>query len=129
MKLNSKIKAFAVLSAILLPALIIMSMTKSTFQGGDVPEKYKTMKNPVKSDAASIAAGKVIYDKQCKMCHGVDGKKIKGKSDLTSKEFKAQTDGEIYFYTVEGIGKMPAYKNKIKEENDRWNVVNYMRSL
>jgi len=100
--------------------------------GWDVPAADKAIKNPVKADAASLLEGKNMYNKSCKMCHGEKGTgvgKMAGTSNFTSKEFKALTDGTIYYMVNTGQGKMPAYKNKIKADNDRWNLVNYMRSL
>lgn len=86
--------------------------------------------NAVKSDDASIVAGKAIYTKSCKMCHGEKGdSKAGAPSNFTSKEFKAQSDGAIYFKINKGFGKMPAYKTKIAADNDRWNIVNYLRTL
>jgi len=38
-----------------------------------VPEKSKTLKNPVKSDEASLTVGKALYTKHCKSCHGAKG--------------------------------------------------------
>ena len=38
-----------------------------------VPDNYKKMKNPVASDAASIAEGKTLYATHCKSCHGAKG--------------------------------------------------------
>ncbi|MFA6923273.1 MAG: cytochrome c [Bacteroidales bacterium] len=129
MKSISKVKKITVITVLPVIAFFMMSLVIN--QGDGVPEKYKNMKNPVKSEKESIASGKELYTKNCKMCHGAEGKggKMAGKSDFTSKEFKAFTDGEIFYYTTEGFGKMPAYKNKIKGDNDRWNLVNYMRSL
>ena len=38
-----------------------------------VPDNYKNMKNPVASDATSIAEGKTLYATHCKSCHGAKG--------------------------------------------------------
>jgi len=131
MKTNHKIKIYAVSTAVIVFAFSLMSLTFKINKGEGVPEAYKNMVNPVASNATTIAAGKVLYTKSCKMCHGVDGKggKMAGESDFTSAAFKALKNGEIYYYTTEGVGKMPAYKNKIKEANDRWSIVNYLRTL
>jgi len=102
-----------------------------------VPEKSKTMKNPVKSDAASLENGKALYTKHCKSCHGTkglgDGPKSKELEtpcgDFTSKDFLSQTDGDIFFKTKEGRDDMPSFKSKIPGDNDIWAVVNYVRSL
>jgi cytochrome c5 len=39
-----------------------------------VPDNFKTMKNPVTSNAESIAEGKTLYGTHCKSCHGAKGK-------------------------------------------------------
>ena len=38
-----------------------------------VPDNYKNMKNPVASNATSIAEGKALYATHCKSCHGAKG--------------------------------------------------------
>ncbi len=38
------------------------------------PESAKLKKNPVAPDAAGIAAGKKVYEKECFSCHGKNGK-------------------------------------------------------
>ena len=70
-----------------------------------VPDASKNAKNPAKGDKTSIEAGKVLYEKHCKSCHGLkglgDGPKSKeletSCGDFTTKEFKAETDGELFF--------------------------------
>jgi len=114
-------------------AIFLCLVSFSSFDlGWDVPAVDAAIKNPVKADAASITAGKTEYTKSCKSCHGATGVgvgKMAGTSNFTSKEFKAQSDGAIYFKINTGMGKMPKYKTKIKADNDRWNLVNYMRTL
>jgi mono/diheme cytochrome c family protein len=97
------------------------------------------MKNPVASSAASIAAGKKLYDAQCASCHGSTGKGD-GKagallkplpSDLSDAEWKhGSTDGEIFTVIRDGARQtgMRAYGSRIPA-NDIWNLVNYVRSL
>ncbi len=101
------------------------------------PDKAKTVKNPVASNAASISTGKDLYAKHCKSCHGKDGLGDGPKAatlgvscnDFTSKDFKAQTDGEIFYKMTSGKDKMPAYGKTISEDADRWALVNFIRSL
>jgi mono/diheme cytochrome c family protein len=131
MKSSSKIRNFAALAALLVINFSLFSFVVLK-PGWDVPEKYKKMVNPVKPEKESIAAGKDLFTKNCKACHGVTGAgngKMAGGANFTSKEFKAQTDGDIFYKITEGKEKMPSYKNKIKEDNSRWNLVNYMRTL
>lgn len=102
-----------------------------------VPDKYLKMKNPVAADANSIKAGKLLYEKHCQSCHGKTGKGDGTKSatlktepgDFTSKAFKAQVDGALFYKTQTGRDEMPSFKNKIPDEEDIWSVVNYIRSL
>ena len=102
-----------------------------------IPAKFKTMKNPVATGKESIADGKDLYAKHCKSCHGStglgDGTKASSLDvscgDFSSKKFQATTDGEIFFQISEGKGKMPSFKKLIPEDNGRWAIVNYLRTL
>lgn len=110
-------------------AVALMSFTMAG--GWEVPAAEAAKANPVASNPESIASGKALYDKHCKMCHGATGEggKMAGNSNLKSPEFKAQTDGAMFYKITTGFGKMPGYKTKIADETDRWHVVNYMKSL
>lgn len=102
----------------------------------DAPEKFKTMKNPVKTDDASVKAGKVLYDKNCASCHGKaglgDGPKARGletfPGDFSKADFQKLPDGELFFKTKTGREDMPKYEGKIDDEGV-WQIVNYMRTL
>jgi mono/diheme cytochrome c family protein len=102
-----------------------------------VPDKYEKMKNPVKSDATSIADGKALWVKHCQSCHGKTGKGDGPKAaqldtdsgDFTKDAFKKQSDGALFYKTLEGRKDMPSYKKKIPDEKDIWTLVNYMRSF
>ena len=119
---------------------VLLSSAFIAVQAGDpwvVPEKYKKMKNPVKSDAASIAAGKAIFVKHCKSCHGTKGlgdgtKAAQLKTDcgnFSKADFQSQSDGAIFYKTNEGRGDMPSFKKKLPDETDVWSMVNYLRTL
>ena len=100
------------------------------------PAEMKSKANPVKSSAATIADGKVAYDKMCASCHGKkglgDGPKGKlldtSSGDITSAGFQAMSDGELFWKTKVGREDMPSYKSKLTDE-EIWSVVNYMRTL
>ena len=102
-----------------------------------IPAKYKTMKNTAKGNAELDKVGKLLYTKHCKSCHGAtglgDGPKaasMKTKiNSLKDAKFQAQTDGEIYFQSFVGRDEMPNFEKKILEEDERWAVVNFMRTL
>ncbi len=102
-----------------------------------VPDNYKTMKNPVVSNAESIAEGKTLYGSHCKSCHGTkglgDGPKaaqLKTEAgDFSKADFQAQTDGAMFYKTSEGRDDMPNFKKKLPDADERWSIVNYMRTF
>lgn len=102
-----------------------------------VPDAAKNKKNPVASNAESIAAGKALWSTHCKSCHGSKGlgdgtKAAQLKTepgDFSKADFQGQTDGAIFFKTSEGRDDMPSFKKKIADEDDRWNLVNFIRTL
>jgi mono/diheme cytochrome c family protein len=117
-------------------SLPIMSYAQGKNKPWVVPEKSKALKNPVKSDEASLNAGKALFNKNCKSCHGAkgqgDGPKSKELETPTgdfSTDLKAQTDGELFFKIKEGREDMPGYGKKIPDDNDIWTLVNYIRSF
>ncbi|GGK22495.1 hypothetical protein GCM10007962_15840 [Yeosuana aromativorans] len=101
-----------------------------------VPAKYVNMKNPVpaKQDAA---IGKSLFDKHCKSCHGKEGygdgpkaAEMKGDlGDFSTEEFQKQTDGELFYKTTFGRNDMPEFAKKVPDDEDRWLIVNYIRTL
>ncbi|MEI7660740.1 MAG: cytochrome c [Bacteroidota bacterium] len=99
-----------------------------------VGDKDKAMKAPTKADAA---AGKELWAKHCKSCHGSkglgDGPKAAtlktNPGDFSSAAFQGSTDGELFFRTSKGRDEMPAYDKKIPEAGDRWALVAFMRTL
>jgi mono/diheme cytochrome c family protein len=102
-----------------------------------VPEAAKNKKNTVAKSAESVAAGKVLWNTHCKSCHGAKGlgdgsKAAQLESDpgnFSKADFQGQTDGAIFYKTVEGRDDMPSFKKKIPDAEDMWNLVNFIRTL
>ena len=108
----------------------------------ELPEGASRTKNVVASSVESISKGKDLYlapDKgNCIFCHGETGAgnaenlpKLRRKpADLTDKErMISMTDGEVFWKISKGIdGIMPAGERRMTEE-ERWHVVNYVRTL
>jgi mono/diheme cytochrome c family protein len=82
----------------------------------------------------SLRTAALFYKAKCAACHGPDGsgQTAMGKSmklrDLRSPEVQKQTDKELYDWTANGKGKMPAYKTKLTEA-DINALVAHMRAL
>lgn len=110
---------------------------KQDVKSWDIPAKYKAMKNPSPNDDSTIKAGKMLYSKHCKSCHGGlgygDGPKaasLKTKiRSLDSEEFQVQSDGVIYYQSIIGRDEMPNYEVKIPDEESRWAIVDYIRTF
>lgn len=111
--------------------------TEPTQKAWPVPAADKAKKNPVPSSAESIKAGKELWSTYCKSCHGTKGlgdgtKAAQLKTepgDFSLPSFQSQTDGEMFYRLSEGRDDMPASKKKVPDEEDRWNLVNFMRTL
>lgn len=124
----------------IVPAPAQQDFSKNTWE---LPEDADKTKNPVTATPESIAKGKELYlDRNkgnCIFCHGETGAgneanmaKLRRKpADLTNKErMTAMTDGELFWKISKGItGIMPAGEKRMPQEEERWHVVNYVRTL
>ncbi len=127
------LKFFMLLGVI---SFLLYSFTLTIQEEWVVPDKYKTMKNPVDADVDK-AIGKSLYGKHCKSCHGKEGygdgpkaDEVDGEiGDFSSEEYQAQTDGALFYKTTLGRDDMPEYTKKMPDDEDRWLIVNYMRTL
>jgi mono/diheme cytochrome c family protein len=84
---------------------------------------------------AAFGDAAALYAKNCKSCHGADGKgqttmgkKSKAK-DYTTAEGQKWTDAEGVKAILEGAGKMKAYKEKGITEADAKELVAYIRKF
>lgn len=103
------------------------------------PADAKNVKNPQaakKSDPKELAEGKKLAETNCASCHGPEGKgngpaaaalPPPKPADWTSAKVAAESDGEIFWKISNGRGAMPPWKHL--PEKDRWELVNYIRSL
>ena len=90
------------------------------------------------SSAFAEPTGKELFDKSCKMCHGVDGKgnaklaqgmKIKPELlDLTRQEVQGKKDEVLKTNVADGSGKMKGFKDKLKTEEISL-IVAHIRTL
>jgi mono/diheme cytochrome c family protein len=94
------------------------------------------LKSPVPYSKKSIAQGRTVFMRSCVSCHGADGKSqvdvVADATDLTDpKAWKNGTgEGEIFLSIRDGRGaSMPAFKTQIRNEEDIWHLVNFIRSL
>lgn len=114
--------------------------------GGEPPltrASADLLANPRTRTAESLNRGQWVYETYCQVCHGQSGRgdgpvalagggPLPGVSNLVDPARPRMTDGMIYGMIVDaqrmGRGLMPRYGDKI-HGNDRWDVVNYVRSM
>lgn len=130
-----KVKALIIL--VLVVGLIGTAYTLKQTKPWPVPDKYAKMANPVKSSPESIAEGKTLWVKHCQSCHGKTGIGDGSKAaqlktqpeDMTKPAIQNQSDGALFYKTSEGREDMPNFKKKLPDEEDIWNLVNFVRTL
>jgi mono/diheme cytochrome c family protein len=100
------------------------------------PARKARVKNPVAVSKESLALGKKLFETACFACHGLSGQgdgpagialNVKP-TDLTAETMWKQSDGAIFWKLSTGRTPMPAFEG-LYSDVDRWNIVNYMRSL
>ena len=94
--------------------------------------------NPIAATDVSVARGAELYSLHCQMCHGTTGEGtgpiaaflVNFKpANLTSEVVQAKSDGSIFLAITYGIdGRMPPLNENLTVR-ERWDVVNYIRSL
>ena len=127
--MNSKL--FVIAGAISMIAFAIAIAAVGEWRA---PARAAAKKNPVPADGASIARGKAVYASQCASCHGNSGRGEgpaaksleKSPGDLT--KLRGQSDGELFWKITEGKKPMASYAATLSEQQ-RWDVVNYLRIL
>jgi mono/diheme cytochrome c family protein len=100
------------------------------------PAASSAKKNPIASTQESIGAGQKIYSKTCAMCHGktgdADGPAVIElnihPAKLSDPKLATESDGSLFWKITTGKKPMPAYGKRLSE-TDRWNLVNYIRTL
>lgn len=108
----------------------------STSQKWITPAPNAAKKNPIAPTRTSLVAGHKIYLKHCALCHGKDGdgdgpgviELDIHPAKLSDSHMEAQSDGALFWKITTGKKPMPSYGMRLSE-TDRWNLVNYVRTL
>lgn len=136
MKVQNKSLTYLVLTGTIMILFMAFSMPQMDDGGWTVPAEYKNMENEYAGEDED-GIGEDLYKQHCRSCHGKEGYGDGTKAgeletpmrDLTSPEVQAQTDGELYYKSFIGRDEMPNFEKKIRGEEDRWMVINFIRSL
>lgn len=91
--------------------------------------------NPIPASAESLARGASLFETNCRVCHGSQGRgdgpvgrKFVTKSpvDLHEDYTQQQADGELFFTLTRGRALMPFYRDALSA-TERWDVINYVK--
>ena len=133
-----KYEKFKIRFSVSLIVLFFIASGYISFQDDwTVPDQFKNMDNPFSGVEDEDEIGLDLYKVHCRSCHGKTGLGDGSKAfeldsdvkDFTAKTFKSQPDGGIYFKIIMGRDEMPSFDKKIKEEEDRWMLVNYVKNF
>ena len=107
------------------------------------PRTADRLRNPRTRTSESLNRGKVVYETYCLVCHGAAGYgdgpissavggAFFGIPALVAVDARRRSDGYIYSVLTSaqamGRGLMPRYGDRVRG-SDRWDVVNYIRTL
>ncbi|MDZ4674017.1 MAG: cytochrome c [Gemmatimonadota bacterium] len=92
--------------------------------------------NPTLATAGvTLARGDTLYHTYCALCHGPTGNlggtvgpKV-GAPSLMTVSARDRSDGYLYSIIRYGRGVMGRYGDKVVRPQDRWAIVNYVRTL
>ena len=104
----------------------------SVFYPKTAEESEKLLENPLPNTAETIAAGKVVYEIACAVCHGTAAD---GQGTLTEAFPKApdlrplkRGDGWFFHRITFGLGNMPGYAHSVTVK-ERWEIIHYLKTL
>ena len=120
-------------TAIFAAAVLVAVVSAASAQGPWVaPPDAKATKNPVKG----VGNAKKSVETNCVSCHGASGHGDGAAAaalpppkpaNWTLDAVQKQTDGELFWKMSNGRGAMPPWKHL--PEKERWELVNYIRTL
>jgi mono/diheme cytochrome c family protein len=136
---------FAAAAAVYMMSFTIASARAAQEQasnpnGWQLPPNAGDEKNPFAGDPKAIAAGKELFLKNCKRCHGPGGlgdgpdadPDTAQDMDLTVAKRAARNPDGVVFYKVwngRKKPKMPAFKNEGLTKDQAWQIVSFVQTL
>jgi mono/diheme cytochrome c family protein len=111
------------------------------------PAGERTRSSPLQATRENVERGRHLYVEHCSTCHGDKGRgeghspgspaarAARPPHDLTDPGIQTMlADGEIFWKVTVGYRKdgkvvMPAYEALLPDADDRWRLVQYVRTL
>jgi mono/diheme cytochrome c family protein len=108
------------------------------FDGPSEP-KGGQLVNAVPADAVSLERGRILFDRNCALCHGAGGlgngpitefwkAEMRRPANLTEPRMTTMSDSSLYITISQGFGTMPPLRENLNVR-ERWDVVNFVRTL
>jgi len=106
-----------------------------------IPENYAGMQNPVQATDESIARGADIYATNCATCHGDGGMgdgpagEVLNPSPAPIAHTSQMLGDDYLFWQISEGGAMEPFNSAmiawkgVLDENQRWDVINYVQAL
>jgi mono/diheme cytochrome c family protein len=119
---------FPGLALIVLVGSLAMASPKRDWLA-DVPEKDRVRANPFAGNTDAVAAGGILFRKNCASCHGEDALGTGKRPSLRTERVRGATDGELHWLLTNGyLGEgMPSW-SKLPDAQ-RWQLVRFLHSL
>ena len=119
--------------------LVILASASTPIVAAESSTEVGIQDNPIATSEESVTAGRTIYGRFCRSCHGqrADGRGMAAPpgsrpANLIDAEWDyGSSDAEILKVLKEGIPPkydMDAWEGRISDD-DMWNVINYLRDL
>jgi mono/diheme cytochrome c family protein len=94
-----------------------------------VPNRDRVRSNPYAENNDAVAAGAILFRRNCASCHGETARGLGSRPSLRSMRVQAATDGELHWLLTNGNLRrgMPSWSRL--PDAQRWQIVRYLHSL
>jgi len=128
LKISNKV-ALSFFTAIFSCIFLSSILTAQDRRFHNAPPSTQQKKNPYAGQAAAVKAGEQLYARNCRSCHGINGKGNGNIPALSRGATQTAPDGEIFWFITTGSvdNGMPSWA-QISEQK-RWQIVSYLKTL
>ncbi len=124
-----KFTSFGAVLRVTLPIFLALPLSAQDAHFHNAPVSSAQLKNPLAGQATAVRTGEQLYDRNCRSCHGINGRGTGNVPPLSRGPVQKAGEGEVFWFITEGsvANGMPAWKQL--PEQQRWELVSYIKSL